>query len=189
MNAGLRGQGYAKYAVNFVDNHDTFNRSDIGNTDCGNSKDGQSSINNKDLILQCNAYMLSMPGVPCVFWPHWYKYKSEIKSMVTARRMAGVHSESSVSEQSGSGWYKATVQGKYGTLIVYLGSAANESAPSGYTQAIKTGKVAMYYTGNGPQGIESAAGEKARGEKFMQDGRLFIRCGEQVYDMMGNRVN
>ena len=42
VNPGLRGQGYAKYAVNFVDNHDTFKRSDINNADCGNSKDGSS---------------------------------------------------------------------------------------------------------------------------------------------------
>jgi len=28
----------------------------------------------------------------------------------------------------------------------------------------------------------------ANGEKFMKDGKLFIRVGETVYDMMGNRV-
>ena len=189
IRPGLRGQGYAKYAVNFVDNHDTFNRSDIGNSDCGNSKDGKSSLNNRDLILQCNAYLLSMPGVPCVFWPHWYKYKSEIKAMITARRMAGVHSESSIDEQSGGGWYKATVHGKYGNVILYLGSAASEAAPSGYTQAIKESKVAMYYTGNGPQGIETVNGERVSGEKFMKDGQLYIRCGEQVFDVLGREVH
>ena len=30
--------------------------------------------------------------------------------------------------------------------------------------------------------------EKAKGEKFLQDGRLFIRCGEQVFDIMGHKV-
>lgn len=189
-NPGLRGQGYAKYAVNFVDNHDTFNRSDINNTDCGNSTDGSTSLNNRNLILQSNAYMLSMPGIPCVFWPHWYRYKSEIKAMITARRKAGVHSESSVSEQSGSGWYKATVNGKYGNVILYLGSAANEATPAGYTQAIKDGKVAMYYTGNGdPQDIESIQPSALSNQKFVKDGQLYIRCGERVYDAQGKWIH
>jgi alpha-amylase len=85
-----------------------------------------------------------MPGVPCVFWPHWYKYKSEIKAMITARRRAGIHSESSVQETSGNGYYEATITGKYGNVIVYLGSSANKAAPQGYTQAVKGGKYAMY---------------------------------------------
>lgn len=31
-------------------------------------------------------------------------------------------------------------------------------------------------------------GLQVTGEKFMKDGKLFIRVGETVYDMMGNRV-
>lgn len=190
VNPGLRGKGYSKYSVNFVDNHDTFNRGDINNSDCGNTKNG-SSLSNKELIMQCNAYMLSMPGVPCVFWPHWYTYKSDFKAMITARRMAGIHSESSVQEESGSGYYRATIQGKYGSVKLMLGSAANDAAPAGYTQAVKGSKYAMYYTGNGPQGIEDARSETAnaaRGEKFLKNGQLFIRCGEKIYDAMGRMV-
>ncbi len=189
-NPGLRGKGYAKYAVNFVDNHDTFNRSDIGNSDCGNSKDGHSSLQNKELILQCNAYMLSMPGIPCVFWPHWYTYKSDIQKMIMARKSAGVHSESAVQEQSGSGWYKATVTGKKGTLILYLGSAASESAPEGYKTAIKTNKVAMYYTGewSPKQDVEQVTSEEKRGVKYLQNGQLRIIYGDKVYDVTGRQL-
>ena len=115
VNGGMRGKSYQKYAVTFVDNHDTFNRSD--NADCGNKKDG-SSINDKELIMQSNAYTLSMPGIPCVFYPHWYKYKTDIKAMITARRSAGIHSESAVSETSGSGYYEATITGKTGSSLV-----------------------------------------------------------------------
>jgi len=150
VKPGLRGQGYSKYAVTFIDNHDTFNRSDIGNSDCGNSTDGSSSLNNKSLIMQCNVYLLSMPGVPCVFWPHWYKYKSDIKQMIHARKMAGIHSESSVQEESaGSGYYRATIQGKYGCVKLMLGSAASDAQPQGYTLAVKGSTYAMYYTGSG----------------------------------------
>lgn len=189
-NAGMRSKGYSKYAVLFVDNHDTFNRSGATDpVDVGGSKDGRTTLNNRDLMLQCNAYILSMPGVPCVFWPHWYTYKSEIKAMITARKKAGIHSESTISEQSGSGWYKATVNGKYGNVILYLGSAASEAAPAGYTQAIKDGKVAMYYTGNGnPQDIESIQPSDVSNQKFVKDGQLYIRCGERVYDAQGKLV-
>lgn len=187
-SAGLRGQGYSKYAVLFADNHDTFNRNGSSDpVDVGGSKDGQTTIANRDLMLQCNAYILSMPGVPCVFWPHWYKYKSEIKAMIHARKSAGIHSESTIEESSGSGWYKATVHGKAGNVVLYLGSAASESAPAGYKQAIKEGKVAMYYTGDETRDIENVQAAP-RSEKFMLNGQLFIRCGERIYDAQGRLV-
>ena len=176
VKPGMRGKGYQKYAVNFVDNHDTFNRGDISNTDCGKKSDG-SSINNKELIMQCNAYMLSMPGIPCVFWPHWYKYKSDIKAMITARRNAGIHSESAVSETSGSGYYEATVTGKYGKVILYLGSSASKSAPSGYKQAVKGSKYAMYYTGTMPQAVENVEIEQPMLDKTSP---MFNLMGQQV---------
>jgi len=178
-NGGLRGQGYQKYAVTFVDNHDTFNRSD--NADCGNKKDG-SSINDKELIMQSNAYILSMPGIPCVFYPHWYKYKSDIKAMIAARRNAGIHSESAVSETSGNGYYEATVTGKYGAVILYLGSSASKSAPSGYKQAVKGTKYAMYYTGEKPQ--EPEAIENA---EVLQVSALDTR--HPIYNIIGQQVD
>ena len=179
VKPGMRAQGYQKYAVTFVDNHDTFNRSDLGTTDCGNSKDGSSSINNKELIMQCNAYILSMPGIPCVFYPHWYKYKSEIKAMIDARRNAGIHSESAVSETSGSGYYEATVTGKYGKVILYLGSSASKSAPSGYKQAVKGSKYAMYYTGTMP----ASEIEQAKSAMPMLD------KAAPMYNIMGQKVD
>lgn len=175
VGSGLRGKGYQKYAVTFVDNHDTFKNST--NADCGNKKDG-SSINDKELIMQCNAYILSMPGIPCVFLPHWYKYKSDIKAMIDARRNAGIHSESAVSETSGSGYYEATVTGKYGKVILYLGSSASKSAPSGYKQAVKGSKYAMYYTGTMPAEIEQAEIEKPMLDKYAP-----------MYNVMGQKVD
>ncbi len=110
--------------------------------------------------------------------------------MITARKKAGVHSESTLQEQSGSGWYKATVTGKYGTLILYLGSAANESAPAGYKQALKQNKVAIYYTGEGNpnQGVEEIRQEQLQGVKRIENGQLRIVYGEQVYDATGRRL-
>ncbi|MCI7429708.1 MAG: alpha-amylase family glycosyl hydrolase [Bacteroidales bacterium] len=139
---GLLGAGYSKYAVTFIDSHDSFGRKDAA--DIMGKNDG-SSINNKSLILQCNAYILSMPGIPCVFYPHWVKYKEEIKPMIMARKLAGVHSESAVSDEAAGSYYKATITGKTGSIIMYLGSAYNDAAPSGYTLACKDAGYAVYY--------------------------------------------
>jgi alpha-amylase len=184
-NGGLRGKGYSKYAVTFIDNHDTFNRGSEGE-DVANKRDG-SSINDKSLMMRCNAYLLSMPGVPCVFWPHWVKYKAEIKKMIEARKKAGIHSESTVTEESGSDYYRATIQGKYGSVKLMLGSAASDAAPSGYTEAIKGSDYAMYYTGNGTWAVEHV-NANSNGEKFLKDGQLYIRCGEKIYDAQGRIV-
>ena len=184
-SAGMRGKGYSKYAVTFVDNHDTFARGS-DNEDVANKRDG-SSVNDKSLMMRTNAYILSLPGVPCVFYPHWVKYKSEIQAMIRARKAAGIHSESTMTEEAGTGYYRATVQGKYGSVMLMLGTAANDAAPQGYTKAVKGDDYAMYYTGNG-QGIENAEVEQ-HGEKFLKDGQLFIRRGDKVYDTMGRKVN
>lgn len=107
--------------------------------------------------------------------------------MIHARKSAGIHSESTMEEQSGSGWYKATVYGKAGNVVLYLGSAASEAAPTGYKQAIKESKVAMYYTGDETRGVEQV-GTQPKSEKFMQDGKLYIRCGERIYDAQGKLI-
>ena len=93
--AGLPGAGKARYAVTFIDSHDSFQR-DNNNEFCGN---GNSMGLCADKLMQSHAYMLSMPGVPCVFWPHWVTFKEPIKKMINARYKAGVHSESAVSDE------------------------------------------------------------------------------------------
>ena len=196
--AGLPGANKARYAVTFVDSHDSFQRD--GNEFCG---EGNSMTICRDKVLQCNAYMLSMPGVPCVFWPHWVTFKDEIKAMINARYKTGVHSESGVNDETGNGYYKATIYGTNGEIRLLLGpNSGYDTTPSGYTLATKGVNYGVYYKMTSPrgdkdqerqpvpQGIEeiNTNGEKAKGEKFLQDGRLFIRCGEQVFDIMGNKV-
>ena len=187
-NSGLRGVGYSKYACTFIDNHDTFQRGSSGVTDICGKGDG-SSINNSSVMLQCNAYMLSLPGVPCVFWPHWVRYKSEIKKMINARRMAGIHNESTMTENAGSGFYEATVQGKYGSVVLYLGSSATKAAPAGYTEGAKGSGYAMYYTGNGPQDVEEILkSSNPQILKYIRDGQLYIECNGNTYNANGQLV-
>ena len=174
LNAGLRGKGYAKYAVTFIDNHDTFARSE--SEDVAGKKDG-SSIDDKSLMMRCNAYLLTLPGVPCVFWPHWVKYKDEIKKLIDARRAAGIHSESTMEETAGSSWYRATVHGKKGHIRLMLGSAASDEAPTGYTQVLKGTDYAVYYiVGDDPltQAVEQVPA---------------LDSTQPMYNSMGQRVN
>ena len=179
-NAGLRGQGYSKYAVTFIDNHDTFGRGNDGTTDILGKGDG-SSVNNRKVMLQANAYILSLPGVPCVFYPHWVKYKAEIKKMVLARRSAGIHSESQMTETAGSDYYEATVSGKYGQVILYLGTSATKAAPDGFLTASKGDGYAMYYTTTNPiidKGLED-----------VETAIPALDWTEPVYNVMGQQVD
>ena len=189
--AGLLGAGKARYAVTFLDSHDSFQRDD--NEFCG----AGNSMKYPGKIQQCYAYMLSMPGVPCVFYPHWVKFKEQLKPMINARYKAGVHSESEVSDEAGNGYYKATVKGTNGEIRVLIGpNSGYKDTPSGFTKAIVGENYGVYYkmTSNRgdkdkerkAQGIETVSEQQnTKGEKFIQDGKLYIRCGEQVYDVMG----
>ena len=77
---------YRRYAVTFVENHDTQDRTATG----GDKQDPIKSGGE----LKANAILLGMPGTPCVFQPHWLKYKNDIKQMILARKVAGVKSQS-----------------------------------------------------------------------------------------------
>ena len=197
--AGLPGAGYARYAVTFVDSHDTYQRGSDSEF-CGN---GNSMTICKDKIKQCYAYMLSMPGVPCVFWPHWVTFKEQLKPLINARYKTGVHSESSVSDECGNGYYKATITGTNGEIRLLLGpNSAYNSTPSGYTLAGKGTNYGVYYKTTSArgdknterkdrtQGIEDVESgvSKVKSEKFIENGQLYIRCGEQVFDIMGRLV-
>ena len=197
--AGLPGAGYARYAVTFVDSHDTYQRGSDSEF-CGN---GNSMTICKDKIKQCYAYMLSMPGVPCVFWPHWVTFKEQLKPLINARYKTGVHSESSVSDECGNGYYKATITGTNGEIRLLLGpNSGYNSTPSSYTLAGKGTNYGVYYKTTSArgdknterkdrtQGIEDVESgvSKVKSEKFIENGQLYIRCGELVFDIMGRLV-
>lgn len=194
--AGLPGAGKARYAVTFLDSHDSFQRDD--NEFCGLGN----SMKYEGKIQQCYAYLLSMPGVPLVFFPHWVKFKDKIKPMLNARYKTGVHSESAVSDEAGSGYYKATITGTNGEIRLLVGpNSGYSSTPSGYTLAVKGENYGVYYKTTSNRGDKNTERkdltpveevktdvQPLRGDKFIQDGQLFIRCGEQVFDAMGNKV-
>lgn len=70
---------YKRYSVTFVENHDTQYRDENEQNDPLRAD-----------TLAANAYLLTMPGTPCVFLPHWKDYKQEIKNMIDVRKAVGI---------------------------------------------------------------------------------------------------
>ena len=131
-----------------------------------------------------------MSGVPCVFWPHWYSYKDAINKFIKIRKLAGIHSESQVLEEtSGSYSYSATIQGHHHKVILRLGKNRDMTAPAGYGCCANGDHYTIYV--EGVEGIDEVNGEslKVKGDKFIENGKLYIRCGETVYDARGTRLN
>ena len=188
----FRGQGLERYAVTFIDNHDTFDR---GNA-YGNNQFSGSDLTNpttKNQILQANAYILSMPGVPCVFWPHWASYKEEINELIAVRKRAGIHSESQVLEESSSQYnYTATVQGHRGKVIVRVGKNRSTEVPEGFELAVEGGDRGYYtvFVREEDQGVETVNSENGtvKGQKFIKNGQLFIRLNDDVYTILGEKI-
>lgn len=188
----LRGRGYAKYAVTFIDNHDTFDR----NGAYGDNQFSGSDLTNattKNRILQATAYILMMPGVPCLFWPYWKSYQEETNAIIAIRKLAGIHSESEVtSEVTGQYRYEAYVRGHRGNVVLRLGSKRSMEVPEGYYLALEGGDNGAYtiYLSNNLQGVETVNAKQPvqGGEKFVRDGRLYIRHGDKVYDVTGKQI-
>ena len=143
--SGMLGAGMAKHAVTFIDNHDTFLRDQNEFGGPGNSMKPEM----QDRLLQANAFLLGMPGVPCVFYPHWVAHKAAIKDMINARHLAGVHSESPVSDEDATkDGYQCTVRGKNGYLILCLGNKAGNTF-AGYTKVAYGNGYAMWVQAEG----------------------------------------
>lgn len=111
---------YRQFAVTFIENHDTEYRSSTAQQD---------PIRKDTLAL--NAWLLSMPGTPCVFLKHWQNSKSDIKNMIEVRRLVGINNQSTYTEFAANSSYCArTVQGTQGKLFIaagnYTGNVGND---------------------------------------------------------------
>ena len=134
----MHDANYRRYAVTFVENHDTQYR----------SKDSQNDPLRKDTIA-ANAYLLAMPGTPCIFQPHWNKYKPELKEMIAARKYAGITNMSNYdNKQSKKTLYVNEVTGTKHKLLVAVGNdAAGYAGETGYTK-ILSGYHYAYFLSN-----------------------------------------
>jgi alpha-amylase len=97
---GLLGVNPAK-AVTFVDNHDTA------------ATGGQNMMPMPSAgIQQGYVYILTHPGVPCVFWDQYWSNQSLINTLISIRKQQGITSTSSLSIQTATtSVYAAIING------------------------------------------------------------------------------
>lgn len=126
---------YRQYAITFVENHDMQYR----------SADEQLDPLKRD-TLAANAYMLAMPGTPCVFQPHWRAYKQEIKSMIEARKLAGITNMSNYTNKMAQiSCFANETTGNKAKLIVVVGNKTKAYTPSADYAQILEGYHYRYY--------------------------------------------
>lgn len=188
----LRGQGLSKYAVTFVDNHDTYGRD---NTEYL-VKDIKAT-GAKKKVLQANAYILMMPGVPCVFYPHWKYFQEEISYMISLRKAAGIHSESVVTDEVASSQnYSATITGHHGSVILRMGTNRDTTAPAGYVLKLTGCDMDIYLSADCAgdatvqtvTAVEDIVFPETTAEKEYRDGQIIIHRAGRTYDALGREI-
>jgi alpha-amylase len=64
---------WPQMSVTFVEDHDTFKDHPFPD-----------EFGNGDQVLQAYAYVLTHPGIPCVFWSHFFDYGADISQKIVA---------------------------------------------------------------------------------------------------------
>jgi len=129
------GLPWKNRAVTFLENHDTGYRT---NDDGTPQPDHQfDSFANNWQVEQAYAQILTHPGVPCVYWKHYFDWGSElqnkIRALINARKVAGVNAGSKVDLQTNArdtGVYAARISGRNGELYVRIGGSDQQWQPS-----------------------------------------------------------
>lgn len=143
----MNDKNWRQYAVTFVENHDMEYRS---------SSEQQDPIRRD--TLAANAYLLAMPGTPCVFFTHWLEYKDEIGAMISARKAAGITNMSDYEVKVSTSAYYAVNVNK--TLYAAVGRLDKMENPGADWQKVLSGYHYAYFLN---KSLETAFVDKASG--------------------------
>ena len=143
----INDKNWRQYAVTFVENHDMEYRS---------SSEQQDPIRRD--TLAANAYLLAMPGTPCVFFTHWLEYKDEIGAMISARKVAGITNMSDYEVKVATSAYCAVNVNK--TLYAAVGRLDKMENPGADWQKVLSGYHYAYFLN---KSLETAFVDKASG--------------------------
>lgn len=143
----MNDKNWRQYAVTFVENHDMEYRS---------SSEQQDPIRRD--TLAANAYLLAMPGTPCVFFTHWLEYKDEIGAMISARKVAGITNMSDYEVKVATSAYYAVNVNK--TLYAAVGRLDKMENPGADWQKVLSGYHYAYFLN---KSLETAFVDKASG--------------------------
>ncbi|MBQ6167526.1 MAG: chitobiase/beta-hexosaminidase C-terminal domain-containing protein [Muribaculaceae bacterium] len=116
-----------RYSVTFIENHDTQYRD-------ANNQNDPIRLN----VEAGNAFMMIMPGTPCVFLKHWMNYKEAIKQMIYVRQLAGIHNMSTgqvITVSSAKNYYIHRTVGTRGAAMAAMGSDSYE-IPATYVEVV-----------------------------------------------------
>ncbi len=150
VSTNVASGAYKRYAVTFVENHDTEKRSNAE----------QDPIRRD--TLAANAYLLAMPGTPCVFLTHWQAYKQQIKSMIDLRKAVGIHNESTAQNfASATSYYSVRTIGTKGQLLCVVGPGSSTYTPNGQWVKVLSGYKYAYFLS---PSMETAWADLASGE-------------------------
>ena len=118
---------WPEMSVTFIENHDT-----------EPVRDGGSKRFPDDKIMQGYVYILTHPGIPCVFWRHFFDQgegqKGQIRRLIAIRKQAGITSRSNL-------FIEPDTQGKYAAIIndkvaMKIGPAAWSPPGAGWQLAL-----------------------------------------------------
>lgn len=143
----INDKNWRQYAVTFVENHDMEYRS---------SSEQQDPIRRD--TLAANAYLLAMPGTPCVFFTHWLEYKDEIGAMISARKAAGITNMSDYEVKVATSAYYAVNVNK--TLYAAVGRLDKMENPGADWQKVLSGYHYAYFLN---KSLETVFVDKASG--------------------------
>jgi alpha-amylase len=125
---------YKRYAVTFVDNHDT-------------GRFGECPLYAN--VEAANAFILTMPGTPCVWLSHWQAFKTAIKKLITVRKAVGVSNESTIlSMQTESTGCTLMVQGSKGKILLLLGEVTTGGNDSSYKLVLEGTNYQLFVSGD-----------------------------------------
>lgn len=127
--SGVIGWWPAK-AVTYVESHDTSPR------DPNFIKNASQEYRTQRLMGY--AYILTHPGIPCVFWPHFFDwgpaFRESVTRLMAVRKAAGVTSTSPMQVLTATnGLYAATIAGDRRQLVLKLGRNWGWTPGDGWT--------------------------------------------------------
>ena len=160
---GICGDDYWKrYAVTFIDNHDTY------------ENEGRLVSN----VLPANAFMLAMPGTPCVFLKHWQRYPIAIGNMILARKACGITNQSAIVDAyQADGGYVVKVQGTNGTVLCIAGFVQMDT--NGF-KLISSGTNYAYFVSDNID-VESLGLREGSDDEEAKELTVYVECSEAPY--------
>jgi alpha-amylase len=150
ISSSYNNGAYKQWAVTFVENHDTEKRSNAA----------QDPL--KKDTLAANAYLLAMPGTPCVFFTHWIDCKQSIKAMIDVRRFAGIQNTGNYNMlQANNAKYAAfSSQGSKSNLLVVVGQTNMYTPEASWIKVLEGHHFAYYLDQNANTAwVDLASGE------------------------------